>query len=55
MVIAEPDGKLQGLGAYDLEPASITTANGELREAGPREPGTRAVLLRVGATRPASP
>ena len=55
MVIADPDGKLQALGAYDVGPTSITTTNGELREAGPREPGTQAVLLRAGATRPASP
>lgn len=55
MVIADPDGKLQALGAYDVEPTSITTTNGELREAGPREPGTQAVLLRAGASRPASP
>ena len=54
LVIADPDGKLQTLGAYDVEPASIRTTNGELREAGPREPGTQAVLLRAGATRPAS-
>ena len=55
VVIADPDGKLRALGAYDVEPASITTTNGELREAGPRETGTEALLLRPGATRPASP
>ena len=55
IVIADRDGKLQAPGAYDVKPTSITTTNGELREAGPREPGTHAVLLRVGATRPALP
>ena len=55
IVIADPDGKLQALGAYDVEPASITTTNGELREATPLEPSTQAVLLRTGATRLPSP
>ena len=55
LVIADPDGNLRALGAYDVKPTSITAANGELREAEPQEPGTRAVLLRAGATRPASP
>ena len=55
IVIADPDGKLQALGAYDAEPVSITTTNGELREATPLEPGTQAVLLRTGTTRLPSP
>ena len=55
IVIADPDGKLQALGAYNVEPVSITTTNGELREATPLEPSTQAVLLRAGATRPPSP
>ena len=55
IVIAEPDGKLLALGAYNVEPTSITTTNGEVREAGPREPGTQALLLHAGATRPPTP
>lgn len=55
IVIADPDGKLQTLGAYNVEPVSITTTNGELREATPLEPGTQAVLLHAGATRPPLP
>ena len=55
IVIAEPDGKLLALGAYNVEPTSITTTNGEVREAGPREPGTRALLLHAGATRLPTP
>lgn len=55
IVIADPDGKLQALGAYDVDPVSITTTNGDLREATPLEPSTQAVLLRTGATRLPSP
>ena len=55
LVIAESDGKLRAPGAYDVQPASITTTNGELREAGPGEPGTPAMLLRARATRPPAP
>ena len=55
IVIADPDGKLQALGAYNAEPVSITTTNSELREATPLEPSTQAVLLRAGATRPPLP
>ncbi len=55
LVIADPDGKLQAPGAYDVAPTWITTTSGELRAAGPQEPGTQAVLLRTGATRPAAP
>ena len=55
LVIADPDGKLKAPSAYDVEPTSITITNGDLRQAAPREPGTQAVLLRVGATRPPHP
>ena len=54
VVIADSDRKLHALGAYDVELTSITTTNGELRKAEPQESGSPAVLLRSGATQPAS-
>ncbi len=54
VVIADSDDKLQALRAYDVELTSITTTNGELREAGPPESGSHAVLLRSRATPPTS-
>ena len=48
VVIADSDDTLQTLGAYDAESASITSTNGDLRKAEPRESGRPAVLLRAG-------